>query len=166
MWFIIRALSISWCSVMPGFCRERKAKQGAFPAPTLLFTSCRHFNDKLDREVRQILIRSWPRRSFQPAARPGSQASGPPSPGRHGEKQALVPQGVRAPFCVRSISRWLPPAPPAPRDPVLPHSLQLLQFRGTARMRIPSLFTFSLLCVGMRTSRRDRPRVRSSKPAP
>jgi len=30
----------------------------------------------------------------------GSRTSSPPSPGRHEEKLALVPQGVRAPFCI------------------------------------------------------------------
>lgn len=30
----------------------------------------------------------------------GPKASRPPSPGGLGEKQALVPQGVRAPFCL------------------------------------------------------------------
>jgi len=36
---------------------------------------------------------------------PRSMASCPPSPGGFGEKQALVPQGVRAPFCVFTHAR-------------------------------------------------------------
>jgi len=40
-----------------------------------------------------------------PSLAPGSQASRPPSPGGNGEKLALVPQGVRAPFCLDARPR-------------------------------------------------------------
>jgi len=85
-------------------------KEGDFPVALfrLLFTKRRHFDDNLKRRVAQILIRSWQRQKLQPPANPGSQTSSLPSPGGHGEKLALVPQGVRAPFYVRAILRRLP----------------------------------------------------------
>jgi hypothetical protein len=43
-----------------------------------------------------------------PARAPGSEASGLPSPGGHGEKLALVPQGVRAPVCFWGPGSFVP----------------------------------------------------------
>src|SRR5271166_715690 len=66
-------------------------------SPLCGFTKCRQFRDKTGPELEHFLSRFYAWAGFRTARPSGSQASRPPSPGRHGEKLALVPQGVRAP---------------------------------------------------------------------
>jgi hypothetical protein len=93
---------------------------------SLLFTNCKHSDDKFRRHVvetsSQIVAEDLGNRSNDRELQAFRHRGG------FGGKQALVPQGVRAPFCV-----WPIPWMSLPRQCC--HSKQLLQFSVPVQMR-------------------------------